>query len=331
MSYNRKEKKKKKKILLGLLMILFVGIVLTASTYAWFTSNKTVTVEQIDINVAAANGLQLSVDGSNWKPYISKDEILAANSTYSGAVNQVPGTMVPVSTIGATNSSTGYMDMYRGEVVAGTSGINVLTAVKSTETETTSSSGDFVAFDLFFKITESNPIYLTNNSKVTAKTTSKGIENSARVAFIKEGTSDASASLSTIQGVHTPETPIFWEPNNNAHTASAIAHARDVYGEGITASQAIANYYGVKAAMDASDNIALNSHDSAKFGLVTPQIKTGSAGIGADAFVQAFSLNAGVTKVRIYMWIEGQDFDCEDNASGSDLSYNLQFSILDRA
>ena len=31
------------------------------------------------------------------------------------------------------------------------------------------------------------------------------------------------------------------------------------------------------------------------------------------------------------MWIEGQDVDCENDASGSDLSYNLQFSILDKA
>ena len=27
------------------------------------------------------------------------------------------------------------------------------------------------------------------------------------------------------------------------------------------------------------------------------------------------------------MWIEGQDVDCENNASGTDISYNLQFTI----
>ena len=30
--------------------------------------------------------------------------------------------------------------------------------------------------------------------------------------------------------------------------------------------------------------------------------------------------------MRIYMWIEGQDVDCENNASGGDLTFNLQFS-----
>ncbi len=330
MSNNRKEKRKKKKILLGLFMILFVGIVLTASTYAWFTANQTVTVQQIDINVAAANGLQLSVDGSNWKPYISKDEILGANSTYPAAINQVPETMVPVSTVGATDSN-GFMGMYLGTVTASESGSNVLTATKSTETVTTSTSGDFVAFDLFFQVTEANDIYLTNNSSVSAISSSKGIENSSRVAFVIEGTKDATASLSEIQAMKTAQTPIIWEPNNNAHTATAIAHARDVYGETITSNQAIGSYYGVKAPISTEDNIALNSHDSSKFASVTPQIKTGTSGIPASAYQRAFHLDAGVTKIRVYMWIEGQDYDCEDAASGSDLSYNLQFSILDAA
>jgi len=331
MSNNRREKKKKKKILLGLFMILFVGIVLTASTYAWFTANQTVTVQQIDINVAAANGLQLSVDGSNWKPYIAKDEILGANSTYPGAINQVPDTMVPVSTVGATDNSTGFMNMYLGTVVAGNSGTNILTATKTTETVTTSTSGDFVAFDLFFKVTEGNDIYLTNNSSVSAISSSKGIENSARVAFILEGTSGAESTLSTIQAMKSPQTPIIWEPNNNAHTANAIAHARDVYGEALTSTQVVGSYYGVKGPIDSTNNVGLASRDATYFSVVTPAIKTGTSGIPTSAYAQAFHLDAGVTKVRIYMWIEGQDYDCEDAASGSDLSYNLQFSILDKA
>ena len=36
---------------------------------------------------------------------------------------------------------------------------------------------------------------------------------------------------------------------------------------------------------------------------------------------------AGATKYRVYMWIEGQDIDCENNASGTDLEFNLSFSL----
>ena len=48
-----------------------------------------------------------------------------------------------------------------------------------------------------------------------------------------------------------------------------------------------------------------------------------------EDYKQVFSLTAGVTKMRIYMWIEGQDIDCENYATGASISYNLQFAITD--
>ena len=38
-------------------------------------------------------------------------------------------------------------------------------------------------------------------------------------------------------------------------------------------------------------------------------------------------LNNGITKLRIYMWVEGQDIDAENFASGSFVEYNLSFSL----
>ena len=42
--------------------------------------------------------------------------------------------------------------------------------------------------------------------------------------------------------------------------------------------------------------------------------------------VEMFSINQGITKLRIYMWLEGQDVDCENDASVGSISLNLQFS-----
>ena len=41
---------------------------------------------------------------------------------------------------------------------------------------------------------------------------------------------------------------------------------------------------------------------------------------------KAFDLPEGVTKIRFYMWIEGQDVDCENGASGGGISFNLGFT-----
>ena len=109
-------------------------------------------------------------------------------------------------------------------------------------------------------------------------------------------------------------------------------NASDVYG--ITTTQTGGSrltYVGVKAAIADSANIPLNSTDNTYFGAVTPTIATTASGIPTTAYQQVFSLVAGTTKMRIYMWVEGQDVDCENNASGGSLSYNLQFSTLSAA
>ena len=48
-----KKKRRKRKILIALLLFLFTGVLFSTSTYAWFTANRTVTIEQLDVNVGA--------------------------------------------------------------------------------------------------------------------------------------------------------------------------------------------------------------------------------------------------------------------------------------
>ena len=46
-----------------------------------------------------------------------------------------------------------------------------------------------------------------------------------------------------------------------------------------------------------------------------------------DVRIENFKLKVGVTKLRIYFWVEGQDIDTENNAAGYKMSLNLQFTI----
>lgn len=331
-STRKKKEKNRKKFFIAILMILFTGVVLTGSTYAWFTANKTVTVEQIDVNVAASNGLQVSVDAINWKTVISNDDINGAGTTYATAVNQLPeGSIVPTSTVGEIDTNTGFMKMFQGEISSNAQGNYILTATQSVEKHG-KTSGSFIAFDLFFQTNQAEKIYLTSNSSVAALNTSTGIENSARVAFINEGTVDAGTDASVAQALKGGTTPVIWEPNYDVHTAAAVKNASDVYGINTTqAGGAKLAYNGVKADITSAANVLLNSSDSQFFSAVTPAIATPETGIPTTAYEKVFDLPAGITKVRIYMWVEGQDVDCENNASGGSLSYNLQFSTLEQA
>lgn len=326
-----KKDKRRKKLFIAFIMILFTGIVLTASTYAWFTANRTVTVESIDVNVSTSQGLQISTDATNWKSIVTNDDITSV--AWSGVKNQLPQgegkTTVPVSTAG--NVTGGFLDMYKGTIESNeTTGVNYLISEK--DEEKNGQEGNFVAFDLFFQSTEAQKVYLTSSSKVIAKaeTTSTGIENAARVAFIKEGSVVYGSTPGAAQALRGNEAMMIWEPNENTHTASAIDNARNVYGLEIGANHAKLAYKGVLSAFDKAAQVQLNSTDADKFGEVTT-VGTPTAGISDEQFLEAFTIAEGVTKIRIYMWIEGQDVDCEDRASGGSISYNLQFSINEKA
>ena len=71
-------------------------------------------------------------------------------------------------------------------------------------------------------------------------------------------------------------------------------------------------------------NFSLSSKDTTYFSKVTPAYKTKNT---VEADVEMFQLKAGITKVRIYMWVEGQDVDCENTASGSNIAFDVKFSI----
>ena len=225
--------------------------------------------------------------------------------------------------------------MFKGEIISSSTGTNILKAERSTETHSTT-SGDFIAFDLFFQVTEDTPVYLTSASKVikVGDGESKGIENAARVAFVEQGNAAAGTAVGTVQGLKADgkKSAIIWEPNIDVHKPAAVVAALSTYG--ITTSEAGAariNYNGVKAPIPEEANIPLKSADTNYFSAVTPALTSVAAGIPDTDYLQLFTLKAGTTKVRIYMWVEGQDVDCENNASGSSLAYNLQFSVLNKA
>ena len=321
-----KKNKRRRKIFLSLIMILFVGIVLTASTYAWFSANRTVSVQSIDVNVSTSQGLQISTDATNWKAIINNDDITGA--TWNGSVNQLPtgsNTIVPVSTVG-TIDTNGFMEMYRGSIeTSSDDGSNILVAEKSTETRGT--AGDFIAFDVFIQSSQAQTVYLTSNSSVVAKGTSTGIENSARVAFITQGSVPYGSAPSSAWALKGNTAKWIWEPNTDVHTAAGVSNALNTYHQTVTEAGAEKlAYKGVKAAIPESAAIPLDSDNSTYFSNVTT-VGSVAGGIPTNQYLTAFDAAEGVTKVRIYMWIEGQDVDAEDRASGGALTYSLQFSI----
>lgn len=344
-----KRREKKFDLKSAILILLLLAALLSASTYAWFTANKVVTISDIDVHIEAQNGLQISANGTDWKSILTLDDLTTG---YVGHTNQIPTILEPVSTIGTVSDGT--LDMFYGTVSSDETGNYTL---KATEVgaEAQGTNGKYVAFDIFLKVNNDQPnIILGANSTVTfneeAGNGVEGLQNAARVAFLKQGISSADASADTYiaqkgalslgenddgatgadgatPNTNAAKTTVFWEPNADVHNATAVRIGTN-YGLTLTqTTPAKMDYYGIKNAINTAVKLkdAMTGTDADNFSKVTT--KTTPANMVDTANI--FSLAEGVTKVRVYMWIEGQDIDCEDTVSGSDITFKVEFKLPD--
>lgn len=306
---------KKRRILLALIMLIISGVSLTTATYAWFTANRQVTVEEIDVKASASGGIQISADAKNWSNEVTLDDLRAAELTN----NFIPTTALkPVTTIGA-NTKTGAFDFYLGELDE--SGNNV------TLTSIADNSNNYVAFDLYFYSATPQTIVFNDGTQVVAKNvdtpgspaSDKGLKSSVRVGFLVQGNDPTSTpATATALAGGTTATQTIWEPNADVHTEYAI---------NMGGASGIMAYMGGKAA--ASDPVAMTNPTN--FETVTAgthNLITSAAGLYPTGTI--FSFQAGITKVRVYVWLEGQDIDNEDTASlGTGVGVKLNFKIAD--
>lgn len=337
---------KNRKLLAAFLMLLVSVVTATTATYAWFTANQTVSLAGLDVNVSASNGIQISTDAVTWKAALDVNDITTL--AYIGNRNQVPILLAPVSSPKTVTS--GLLDLWMG-TVEDDGGIFYLVATQESDPAASatiaaaSTLGNYIAFDVFIQSASSETLSLTNGSSVVASGTDTGLKNAARVAIINEGNaSDASAARALWSG--TALTTFLWEPNADIHTAAGVANANSIYaprtGGAVTTTTVLSTYDAVHANSLLVDHVTLGSTattDSTHFAAIT----TGSTGINlqtteivtpattwtiASGSAAITSLSPGITKLRIYAWIEGQDVDCENMASGTNVTYNLQFTIL---
>ena len=346
----KSKKNERKKKLKSLVLLLFLTILLlSTSTYAWFTANRSVSIDAINVNVTAVSGLQISTDASEWKTLINNTDIRTP-AAYTTHKNQLPTILSPVSTAGTTTGA--YLNMFKGTVAGdpANGGQMSLTTV-ACDAEAAGSNGDFVAFDIFLKADEAGTVYLENGSgvTVTASQADKGLQYAARYAFVIEGNVNSNSEPSDAQALSGASSVIIVEPNYDAHKTSGVNNASTYYNISTTAAAdgvAAVSYVGVKAAFS-TPILLVNTNpggtvDSTKFASITNLMRTNVAYSGASSSYAAyigntvqthllpvFTLAAGITKIRVYMWIEGQDIDCENADSGAYLTYKLGFTLDD--
>lgn len=320
-----KDKKFKKKIR-GLVLLLFLtAICLSTATYSWFSTNRTLYISELSIKVEAQGGVEISADAITWDTRITQADIKNANKTYPKSINQLPMSMEPVST--GKIVKNGKLDMYYG-TTENYQDDYLLLSTKSVEKE--GDDGKFMAFDIFLKSEIESRLYLTSEAGAYYKGLRPGIENSVRFAFLVEGNVLDKEDSKSAQDLNkaTNENTYIWEPNYDRHTENGVKNAKDVYNiETSTTNGKQIPYDGLISEITKENKVFVGDANSKNYPkLFKPVNVDYLTKTENDENIEIFTIDRGITKIRIYIWLEGQDVDCENKSSIGNVEFNFQLT-----
>ena len=323
------------------LITFFMCISLTFATYAWFSASLNVKIKFFNVKVSTDTGLFISLDGINYSDTIeiSKETIISdLKATYPNHSNQwATNGLWSVSTIGIPNPTAskfavfeGSMGKYTDRLRKGTRYIHTYLTPEDVPREYAS----FISFDIFLKNVSGSPfrdnLYIGEGTYVefdetAVEETRKKMEdilNTIRIGIIKIGETDSKSDIGTIQNMQcSPECLSFiYEPNSLRHNEESIEAAKAL---GISLSDnTYVPSYGVIAEGRYLDHKSgfINSGtslDAQHFALQNTLVDT-------DLSKPIFQIPNGITKARVYLWIEGQDVDAlEVHSEGAPIYLNF--------
>lgn len=311
---------KKRAFVSAIAMLIVSAIVLTSSTFAWFSMSKKASVDAMDLTVSSPEGIQISANASTWTASLSLDEIFDTDASttsrydaYEGNVNLYPADLIPVSSAFLdADSNTGFANFYKTTL----NDSGAATTAKVAQTAGNDDNAGLIAFDLFFKVAQQTTVYF-HSSQFTDPGNSD-VLTALRVGFtplgnVAIGTSAADAIA--LKGFTRSNT------NNIVYEVDAVNRSADAVADGQTSGVLTTKYIQNASAAGATTGGILTTSSSISTSYA--KVVTDQAANSAKSFV----LNAGITKMRVYIWVEGQDVDCRNSIAGAAFTAALNFTI----
>ncbi|MBQ7653617.1 MAG: hypothetical protein IJS17_00920 [Clostridia bacterium] len=301
---------KKRAFISAIAMLIVSAIALTSSTFAWFSMSKKAEIEQMDLTVTSPEGILISANAKAWTSTLTPEQIFPDGTTqdrmnaYDGNINFLPTDLKPVSC--SFRVVTGDLPRFLTTALndQGQGTISIIN-----QSTTTADAAGFVAFDLFVKLAESKTVYF--DESVFTDTSGQKTLTSLRVAFQNIGNFTINTDANTITAARGMGTTKMLE-------VDAINRSDDALGAGRTAGKVQTQYLTSAGAATVNSDSVFALGDATAASLVTGDQSK-------DA--KSLELNAGITKLRIYIWIEGQDIDCRNSIGGAELGVALKFTI----
>ena len=360
----RSKKNKKKSEMNSMFFIILLALVIfIISTYAWFSTQRNVSITNLNGTVEVAEGLEISLDAENWSNGLvlgdEEGQLDIIDDAYEGNHNIKPTEMLPVSTLGLAGSNRTDLLMLRGTL---NNSIQLNNIQKMDEEETNSEMTTYpgyFAFDVFLKNSSrqddiDDVLQLNYDSSLEIMETensSTGLQNTARVAFAKyAGTSDTMADAATIlketAGIGVGGSPVYitdvaiWEPNSNDHVDYVVQNNNKITGAGASFNattqmdtyaltdssegQSIADIYkwdGTERLLQKQNVLQTTKTSTEDYSIAEGVQNLVSTSDGSTEFGIAPNK---ICRLRIYVWLEGQDVDCINYAShGGGVTVNI--------
>lgn len=408
MSRKKAKSKRKSELKIIFFIILIAAMLFMISTYAWFSTQRNVSITNLSGIVEVAEGLEISLDAEHWSNGIVLGKDREAGQldldldAYEGHNNLIPTEMLPASTLGLVpewgipaNSTMTGLNLLRGNFSNSKKLDNIAVLQEANKTMVSGVSEGFelkypgyFAFDIFLKNTSRSDTvedilqlnYDSSLQIIEGGESSTGLQNTARVAFVKyggylvEGTENVWAGV-TDSSVESPAQILaatgavdggddvyvtdvaIWEPNANDHVEYIVKNNNK-----ITWTSADATKYATKTLADGKKGFDVNTQmptyalSEASIGKTIEDIYdwsgTNSANLKKQNTLQTtktdetdFTIKEGVKnlksangdggddfkiapnsicRLKIYVWLEGQDVDCINYAShGGGITLNI--------
>ena len=359
----RRSRKSKRRMNSLFMALLLSAILLIMSTYAWFTANRVVTINGIVAKVTVAEGLQISLDGQNWSNAIEATPVTlnalgtVTNTEGNSTINVNnwiwPSELKPVSTDG-TLGNDDHLPLFKDGTIS-TDGVrlssidavtpNYAATVNVVDSVAKSKGEKLIVFDVYLRNTSGNTgtddFQLATGSSVAVLSSDDGgvagtgLENSSRVGILLYGGQVSTAAQNQYDICNIAVTGskfTIWEPNYTSHISDTVAmDARLSNPDDAFQTRAVAR----GSASTISDVIDTTGADTTNLKAVkTTHTTGGTTGSDVDLLDANQSTDTkltlprnAVSKAKIYIWLEGQDPDCNDYASaGGGLQYVIKFT-----
>lgn len=342
-----------------LMMLVVTALALIGSSFAWFTVANTATVAQITTS-AQSDGVRLELSKDARRYYTRSIDI---NTGAKSAI--LPTSLYQVSTTGLLKDKdnldlksfeffnskyTGYDVIDDKEYIVSKKDTSVseTAGILSATVRNGSTYGidgttygeaasaiepTYIVFDLYFSTDRKADIYFYDGTAIKGKaedqnayTDDADVLKALRVAVVYLGSTETAANVVTLDGSENNSVTIWQVLGNdtvygiNANSYNAGTSGAEVEFEPYSKDDEAASYVNTTA-------VATNSGDELIVGAdkdAAGKTKLFSTPAPSDDTVERV-----YSKVRVYVWLEGQDPDCLSKVASQDIQINLAFFAKD--